>query len=117
MPRRSRNGLTRNQNRLLRAVADGVTLYADVCRPDAPGQFPVLLARTPYGKDAATTSPNGSSQFFARFGYVTVMQDCRGRVASEGDYEPIFQEVADGYDAVEWAARLPWAQRSWMRCE
>ena len=37
------------------------------------------------------------------------MQDCRGRFASEGDYEPIFQEVADGYDAVERAARLPWA--------
>ncbi len=67
----------------------------------------MLLSRTPYGKGAATTSPNGSSQFFARYGYVTVMQDCRGRFSSEGDYDPIFQEVADGYDAVEWAARLP----------
>ena len=88
---------------------DGVTLYADVYRPNAPGRFPVLLSRTPYGKDAATTSPNGSSQFFARYGYVTVMQDCRGRFASEGEYEPIFQEMEDGYDAVEWAARLPGA--------
>ncbi len=64
---------------------DGVTVYADIYRPAAPGTFPVLLGRTPYGKEAATTSPNGSSQFFARYGYVTVMQDCQGRFASEGD--------------------------------
>jgi uncharacterized protein len=88
---------------------DGVTLYADVYRPDAPGRFPVLLSRTPYGKDAGAANPNGSNQFYARYGYVTIMQDCRGRFSSEGEYDTIFQEVADGYDAVEWAARLPWA--------
>lgn len=88
---------------------DGVTLYADVWHPDAPGRFPVLLSRTPYGKESAANNPNGSNAFFARFGYVTIMQDCRGRFTSEGDYNPPFQEVEDGYDAVEWAARLPWA--------
>ena len=87
---------------------DGVTLYADVVRPDAPGRFPVLLSRTPYGK-SGSSDPNGPNSFFARFGYVSITQDCRGRFASEGDYETIFQEAADGYDAVEWAARLPWA--------
>ncbi len=88
---------------------DGVTFMADIARPDAPGRFPVLLSRTPYGKDTAMENPNGSNRFFARHGYVTVMQDCRGRFKSEGEYEPIFQEAADGYDAVEWAARLPWS--------
>ncbi len=33
MPRRAKNTLTRNQNRLLRAIASGVTLYADRKRP------------------------------------------------------------------------------------
>ncbi len=33
MARRSRNGLTRNQNRLLRVIADGGTLHADQQRP------------------------------------------------------------------------------------
>ena len=33
MSRRSRNGLTRNQNRLLMAIAGGVTLHADPHRP------------------------------------------------------------------------------------
>jgi putative CocE/NonD family hydrolase len=87
---------------------DGVTLFADVCRPDAPGRFPVLVSRTPYGKDGRT-DPNSATQFFARFGYISVLQDCRGRFTSEGSYDPIFQEVADGYDCVEWAARLPWS--------
>ena len=87
---------------------DGVTLYADVCRPDVPGRFPVLVARGPYGK-AGRTDPNGSTHFYARYGYVSVIQDCRGRFTSEGVYDPIFQEVADGYDCVEWAARLPWS--------
>ena len=88
---------------------DGITLYADIARPDVPGRFPVLVSRTPYGKQLAVQNPNGSNQYFARHGYVTVMQDCRGRFASEGEYDPIFQEVADGYDAIEWAARLPWS--------
>jgi hypothetical protein len=88
---------------------DGVTLYADVFRPDAPGRFPVLLSRSPYGKASAGASPNGSNIFFAQFGYVTVMQDCRGRFTSQGEFDTIFQEVEDGYDAVEWAARLPWS--------
>ena len=87
---------------------DGKTLYADIVRPDLPGRFPVLLSRTPYGK-AGSTDPNGPNTFFARYGYVSITQDCRGRFASEGEYDTIFQEAADGYDAVEWAARLPWS--------
>ncbi|MCP5035552.1 MAG: CocE/NonD family hydrolase [Actinomycetia bacterium] len=85
---------------------DGVTLYADIVRPDAPGRFPVLLSRTPYGK-SGSTDPNGPNTFFARYGYLSITQDCRGRFSSDGDYDTIFQEAADGYDAVEWAARLP----------
>lgn len=87
---------------------DGVTLYADVMRPDAPGRFPVLLSRTPYNKKGAD-DPNGPNYQFARYGYLSIMQDCRGRFSSEGEYDTIFQEAADGYDAVEWAARLPWS--------
>lgn len=87
---------------------DGATLFADIVRPDTDGRFPVLLSRTPYGKEGST-DPNGPNTFFARFGYVSVTQDCRGRWASEGEYDTIFQEAPDGYDAVEWAARLPWS--------
>jgi putative CocE/NonD family hydrolase len=87
---------------------DGVTLYADVYHPDAPGRFPVLVLRLPYGKEGRG-DPNATNYHFARYGYVVVIQDCRGRFTSEGEYDTIFQEVADGYDCVEWAARLPWS--------
>ena len=80
---------------------DGLTLHADIVRPDAPGRYPVLVSRTPYGKDAAMQNTDISAFFFARHGYVTVMQDCRGRFTSEGKYYPMVNDVPDGYDAVE----------------
>jgi predicted acyl esterase len=45
--------------------------YADIYRPDTSGRFPVLVLRSPYGKEGRS-DPNGSNQFFARYGYVTV---------------------------------------------
>ncbi|HKV55558.1 MAG TPA: CocE/NonD family hydrolase [Candidatus Binataceae bacterium] len=85
-------------------MRDGVTLRADVYRPDAPGRYPVVLMRTPYGKEA--TAPNAKR--FVPYGYVLVTQDTRGRFDSEGDcYYPLIHEGNDGYDTVEWAAQLP----------
>src|SRR6267154_5615621 len=60
---------------------DGVTLYADIFRPKADGQFPVLLQRTPYGKNNDISI---ALQGAAR-GYVMIIQDVRGRYASEGE--------------------------------
>ncbi|MDZ8079592.1 MAG: CocE/NonD family hydrolase [Nostoc sp. DcaGUA01] len=34
---------------------DGVRLDADIYRPDADGEFPVLLMRQPYGRAIAST--------------------------------------------------------------
>jgi uncharacterized protein len=87
---------------------DGVTLRADVYRPDAPGRFPVLLSRLPYDK-TGRRRPGDIDPFVER-GYVVIMQDTRGRFASDGDeYYPLVWEAQDGYDAVEWAAQLPYA--------
>src|SRR5271170_2601347 len=84
---------------------DGVTLRADVYRPDASGRFPVILARLPYDKNLRTRP--GDIDFFVERGYVVIMQDTRGRFASDGDeYFPVIFEAQDGYDAVEWAAAL-----------
>jgi len=91
-------------------MRDGVRLAADIVRPDAPGRFPVLVTRGPYGKDAYVDNPDHSIWFFPKHGYVVVSQDCRARFESEGDrYTPVFQEAQDGYDTVEWAARQPWS--------
>ena len=87
---------------------DGVTLRADVYRPDASGRFPVLLSRLPYDKNQRRRP--GDIDPFVERGYVVIMQDTRGRFASDGDeYYPLIWEAADGYDAVEWAAQLPYA--------
>lgn len=88
-------------------MRDGVTLYADVHRPDAAGKFPVILMRVPYDKTAAT--PLNYVQYFVPRGYVVVVQDTRGRYASEGEYYPLLHEAEDGHDSVEWAATLPWS--------
>jgi hypothetical protein len=87
---------------------DGVTLRADVYRPDGPGRFPTLLSRLPYDKNGRRRP--GDIDVFVEHGFVVIMQDTRGRFASDGDeYYPLIWEARDGYDAVEWAASLPYA--------
>lgn len=83
-------------------MRDGIALVADVYRPDEPGKFPVLLERTPYNRAEPATGV-----LFASHGYVVVLQDTRGRYASEGTFYPFRDEGRDGYDTVEWAAALP----------
>ncbi|HTJ87443.1 MAG TPA: CocE/NonD family hydrolase [Terriglobales bacterium] len=86
---------------------DGVTLFADIYRPDTPGKFPVILMRTPYDKNVGwAVSP---AYQMVRRGYVVVIQDVRGRYTSEGEWYPFRHEQADGYDTVEWVAALPYS--------
>ena len=88
---------------------DGVTLRSDIYRPDDAEKHPVILMRTPYGKRYSTRSGDFLSAIeAAEVGYIVVIQDCRGRFASDGDWIPEFHEAQDGYDAVEWAAAEPW---------
>jgi hypothetical protein len=86
-------------------MRDGTKLRADIYRPKAEGKFPVLLVRTPYDK---TQELEFGVKAAAR-GYVVVAQDVRGRFQSEGDWYPFKYESQDGYDTVEWAATLPYA--------
>jgi hypothetical protein len=87
---------------------DGVTLRADVYRPDGPGRFPVLLSRLPYDKNLRRRP--GDIDVFVDHGYVVIFQDTRGRFASDGDeYYPLVWEAQDGNDTVEWAAQLPYS--------
>jgi uncharacterized protein len=86
-------------------MRDGVILKADVYRPKATGKFPVILMRSPYNKQL---NPGWAVEFAAQ-GYVAIIQDVRGRYASEGDWYPFKYESQDGYDTVEWAAALPYS--------
>ena len=87
------------------AMRDGVKLTADIYQPEAEGKFPVLLERTPYNRAGGA----GSASAMAAHGYVVVIQDTRGRFDSQGEFYPFRYESQDGYDTVEWAAGLPYA--------
>jgi putative CocE/NonD family hydrolase len=86
-------------------MRDGVVLRADVWRPGGDGLYPVLVMRTPYGKHRRRFDR------FVKAGYIVVCQDARGRYASGGTWESFVRfhthDAEDGYDTVEWAARLP----------
>jgi uncharacterized protein len=86
---------------------DGVTLFADIYRPNSAGKFPVILMRTPYDK-SATWAVGPVFKMVPR-GYVVIIQDVRGRYTSEGEWYPFRHEQADGFDTVEWAAALPYS--------
>jgi putative CocE/NonD family hydrolase len=83
-------------------MRDGVSLVADVYRPVSDEKFPVLLERTPYNR----TNEAGTANTLAAHGYIVVLQDTRGRFGSGGEFYPFRNESADGFDTVEWAAKL-----------
>src|SRR6185503_18310468 len=71
-------------------MADGIRLATDIYRPalpdgsPAPGRFPVILTRTSYDKSNPVMQVGPVAKFFTPRGYVTVVQDLRGRGRSEG---------------------------------
>jgi len=88
-------------------MRDGVVLRTDILLPSAEGKFPALVYRTPYGKHFALKEYTTFAKAAAR-GYAVVVQDVRGRYASDGEFVPYQNEGRDGYDTIEWVARQPW---------
>ena len=91
------------------ATRDGCVLRADRYRPATGQELPTLLLRTPYDRRRCHYSVYAHPAWYVRQGFNVVVQDVRGRFASEGEFDPFLQEGPDGYDTVEWAARLPGA--------
>ncbi len=88
-------------------MRDGCELAADVYRPANAGRaLPVMLLRLPYDRRVSTETNYALPTWYARQGFIVVIQDTRGRYASGGEFVPFVHEAADGYDTVEWAARL-----------
>lgn len=92
-------------------MRDGVNLAADVYVPtQGTGPFPVIVERTPYNKSDCHYS---AAQYYARRGYVVVIEDERGRYNSGGEYywwrDHGWGAHQDGYDTIEWAATQLWS--------
>jgi predicted acyl esterase len=88
-------------------MRDGVKLATSIYLPDGEGPWPAVLTRTPYGKDRGDGERTAAP--FLSKGYVRVVQDCRGRFKSEGQYRAFIDDIDDGYDTVEWIAKQPWS--------
>jgi len=86
---------------------DGAHLATYVARPVGSGPFGVVLQRTPYRRVL-----HAAGLWWASRGYIFVAQHVRGREQSSGDvadFGDYTTDIQDGYDAVEWAAKLPGA--------
>lgn len=86
-------------------MRDGIRLSTNIYRPDVPGNFPVLLMRSPYGNGGPDDK---EGHYYARRGYVVVIQDTRGRYGSEGIFNAMQTEALDGYDTQQWAGEQSW---------
>ena len=109
-------------------MRDGVRLATDLYLPEnlgphEPGPLPVLLERTPYGKNEETRRERSAANplpmrrgevaaRFAREGYAVVVQDCRGRFGSEGQFTKYLGEAHDGADTLQWIMEQPWCNGS-----
>jgi len=96
-------------------VRDGISLMADVHRPDADGRFPALIAASPYPRQIQDLGAPmgfieaGVTDYWVSRGYVHVIANLRGTGGSGGEFGFFdSQERRDMYDLVEWVAAQPW---------
>ncbi len=101
------------------AMRDGVRLATDIHFPAGAGPFPVLLERTPYGRDDTSRSEICAADrtartradvaaVFAEAGLAVVYQDTRGRHGSEGRFVKYLSDGEDGFDTCAWIRAQPW---------
>ncbi|PRY25161.1 hypothetical protein CLV78_102338 [Aliiruegeria haliotis] len=91
------------------AMPDGPRLATDVYRPaGAAASLPTLLVRLPYGKRRFGEVHRLIHSFVPR-GYVVVVQDMRGRWASEGVFAPWPNAEPDGVATLDWIVAQDWS--------
>jgi hypothetical protein len=107
-------------------MRDGVKLYAVLILPKGSGKFPIMLDRTPYSADKATSrgtfgpipenilSPLAAE--LVRAGYIVAYEDVRGKYKSGGDYvmnRPVrgplnptaVDHSTDAWDTIDWLVK------------
>ncbi len=99
------------ESNVMAPMRDGVRLACDIYFPakngkKVEGPLPAILERTPYNKLRPDLPP--AHRYFAERGFISVIQDCRGRFMSEGEHGSARPEAEDGYDSVEWVAAQSW---------
>lgn len=95
------------EKNMMVSMRDGVKLATDVYRQETGASTPTLVTRTPYNKDGILNVFDVMRAVQA--GYVVVVQDVRGRYASEGTFNAHFQEADDGIDMFNWVTEQSWS--------
>ncbi len=91
---------------LIVPMRDGIHLAADLFLPRGSGRWPTVLVRTPYNRKASAMR---SYRFFTQRGYAVLIEDVRGRYASQGLFGPTKEEGPDGNDTINWISEQPWS--------
>jgi putative CocE/NonD family hydrolase len=107
-------------------MRDGVKLYAVLILPKGVGRYPIVLDRTPYSADKATSRGSFGplpdnilsplSAELVRAGYIVAFEDVRGKYKSGGDYvmnRPLkgplnptaVDHSTDAYDTIDWLVK------------
>ena len=86
-------------------MRDGVWLATDLYRNADGSAAPVLVMRLPYDKERFV-SPE--TMTLVQAGFHVVIQDSRGRFASQGEFHASVQEINDGVDCCTWVAQQSW---------
>ncbi len=87
-------------------MRDGIKLATDVYLPsNNPEAHGAILLRTPYNKNLLSLIGNN----WAQTGWPTIIQDMRGRFASEGEDVVYQNDHTDGPDTLEWIANQTWS--------
>jgi putative CocE/NonD family hydrolase len=109
-------------------MRDGVKLHTVIIVPKGAKRAPILLTRTPYNATGLTSHAESShlgpilegydnaTDVIVEGGYIRVVQDIRGKYASEGDYvmnRPLHgpqnptpvDHATDTYDTIDWLVK------------
>jgi putative CocE/NonD family hydrolase len=87
-------------------MRDGVELIADHYEPQTSDPAGTLLVRGPYGRRFPFSILFAA--VYASRGYHVVVQSVRGTFGSGGEFNPMFNEIADGADTAAWLRDQPW---------
>jgi predicted acyl esterase len=88
-------------------MADGTRLATDLYMPQQLTTPGTVLVRTPYGKSEMKSAFIELSQN----GFPILVQDVRGRHASQGEFDFFWSTVSDGPDTLDWIASKPWSDQ------
>ena len=98
-------------------MRDGVRLASQIYIPKSgQGPFPTILWRSPYNfseKMVPNPEYSDANLKFAldavRHGYVFMMQNERGKLFSEGEFEILGRPRTDGHDTMTWISKQDWS--------